>query len=100
MNKRLTALLMLLLSSTAYTQTEAPAKDANCRVCHGADGGAPIAPSYPKINGQNKDYLVSALKAYRAGERKGGLAAIMGAQAAMLSDKDIEVLAGFYALKK
>lgn len=100
MNKRLTATLMLFFSSVVYAQTGAPAKEATCRACHGVGGGAPIAPSYPKINGQNKAYLVSSLRAYRAGERKVGLAAAMAAQAAQLSDADIAALADFYASQK
>lgn len=54
-------------------------------------------PSYPKLNGQNKEYLVQVLKSYRSGERKGGMSAIMVAQSSALSDADIEALAEYYA---
>jgi cytochrome c553 len=57
-------------------------------------------PNYPKLNGQNKAYIVSALTAYRNGQRKGGLAGVMAAQAAQLSDADIEALAAYYASQK
>ena len=100
MKKCILAIVTLGISLTAYGQTGAPAKEAGCRACHGVGGGAPIAPNYPKINGQNKEYLVSSLKAYRAGERKGGLAVAMSAQAALLSDADIQELAAFYASQK
>jgi len=75
----------------------APAKEAMCKTCHGAGGAAPIAPMYPKLNGQNKDYLISALKAYKAGERKGTFAAAMAGQAASLTDADIKELAEYYS---
>lgn len=65
-----------------------------CSACHGADGNTPIDPSYPKLGGQYADYLVVALKGYRAERRKN---AIMGAQAKPLSNADIENLAAYYA---
>ncbi|MGK0338605.1 MAG: cytochrome c553 [Candidatus Azotimanducaceae bacterium] len=52
---------------------------------------------YPKINGQNKAYLIQVLTAYKKGDRKGGMAAVMTAQAAMLSDADIIELAEYYS---
>lgn len=93
----LSILFLTLSTSLAFAQTPAPAKEASCRACHGVGGSVPIAPNYPKLNGQNKAYLVSSLKAYRSGERKAGLAAIMAAQASQLSDADIEALANFYS---
>ena len=50
-------------------------------------------PQYPKIGGQNEAYLVGALKAYRAGQRQGGLAPMMVAIAQPLSDDQIAELA-------
>lgn len=76
---------------------EAPPKSALCNTCHGNKGAEPIAPNYPKLNGQNKDYLVGALKAYKAGERKNAMAAVMTGQAAALSDAEIEELAVYYS---
>ena len=87
------------LSSTSLLAQDAPAKEAGCRACHGKEGASPILPSYPKLNGQNKAYLESALKAYKAGQRTGGLAAVMGGQAKLLSDSDISELAKYYSSK-
>ncbi len=77
-----------------------PAKEMTCRACHGAGGAVPLAPSYPKLNGQNKEYLVGALQSYRAGQRQGGLAAAMAGQAAQLTDADMEALAAYYSAQK
>ncbi|MDX1464778.1 MAG: cytochrome c [Halomonas sp.] len=71
-------------------------KVAACAACHGTDGKA-TAPIYPNLAGQNADYLVSALKAYRAGERGGGMSAMMTPQAKALSDEDIADIAAYYA---
>ena len=71
------------------------AKAAVCAACHGADGKAAI-DMYPNLAGQNKTYLVNALKAYKSKERNGGMAAVMQGQAAGLSDADIENLASYF----
>lgn len=72
------------------------AKSAVCAACHGADGIATI-PAYPNLKGQNAQYLIGAIKAYKNQERTGGLAAVMQAQASMLSDDDIANLAAYYS---
>lgn len=65
----------------------------SCLDCHGADGNAPIDPSYPHIGGQYDDYLAHALRAYRDGERRHPL---MSPQAKDLSDQDIADLAAWF----
>jgi len=72
------------------------AKAAVCAACHGQNGLAQI-PTYPNLAGQNEQYLVMALKAYKNKQRSGGQAAIMQGQAAALSDEDMANLAAYYA---
>ncbi|WP_273205505.1 c-type cytochrome [Marinobacter subterrani] len=72
------------------------AKAAVCAACHGANGIAQI-PTYPNLAGQNEQYLVLALKAYKNKQRTGGQAVIMQGQAAALSDEDIANLAAYFA---
>ena len=67
-----------------------------CVGCHGSDGRTDI-PAHPKLAGQNSGYLVGALKAYRDGQRRGGLADIMRLNAKGLSDEDIEALAAYFS---
>ena len=86
---------ILLVSQLSWGQ--APAKEAQCRACHGDKGGAPLMDAYPKLQGQNKTYLVSALKSYKEGKRTGGMSAVMTGQAKMLSDDDINALADYYS---
>lgn len=66
----------------------------SCVDCHGAEGNAPIDPTYPKLAGQYADYLAHALQAYRSGNRQH---ALMTGQAARLSDQDIADLAAYFA---
>jgi cytochrome c553 len=76
--------------------TAGQAKSAVCAACHGADGMATI-PGYPNLKGQNAQYIISSINAYKNKERNGGLAAIMQAQASLLSDDDIANLAAYYS---
>lgn len=87
----------LLVAAASSAIADKPAKEMICGSCHGAGGAAPIIDSYPKLNGQNKAYMVQVLKAYRAGERKGGMSAVMVSQASSLTDAEIEALAAYYA---
>jgi cytochrome c553 len=99
MNIRITIAAAAILSSAslqvqAADIAEGQKKSATCAACHGKDGNTPIDPSYPKLAGQHKDFLVRALKDYKSGARKN---AVMGGQAAALSSKDMENLAAYYA---
>jgi len=68
----------------------------SCFACHGKDFNSPIDPSYPKLAGQHKDYLVHALTAYKRGDAANGRNnAIMGGQVKALSDQDISDIAAY-----
>lgn len=75
------------------------AKSGTCAACHGANGKSAI-PGYPHLAGQEYNYLVSQLKAFKSGERKGANAAIMAPMAANLSEQDMKDLAAFYSQMK
>ena len=66
---------------------------ADCASCHGETGIA-SNPAWPNIAGQGAGYLVSVLKAFRAGLRKDPM---MAGVTRALSDADIASLAAFYA---
>ncbi|WP_427978416.1 c-type cytochrome [Agarivorans sp.] len=95
MNKLILA-LALSIPFVASTVSAAPAKAPLCAACHGADGKATI-PGYPNLAGQNEQYLVTSLKAYRDKQRSGGQAMVMQAQAASLTDAEIAELAAYFA---
>ncbi len=71
-------------------------KAYTCTGCHGIPGYMNVYPTYkvPKIGGQNYEYLVIALKSYRAGERDHKT---MDLQADSLSDQDIEDISAYFA---
>jgi cytochrome c553 len=65
-----------------------------CNGCHGVPGYANAYPEYhvPHIAGQNEQYIVNALKAYKSGERTHPT---MGIQAQSLSDEEIADVAAY-----
>ena len=68
-------------------------KAAACRTCHGIDGVARL-PNAPHIAGESELYLVAQLRAFRSGERKSEIMAVI---AQPLSDEDISDLAAWYS---
>lgn len=67
--------------------------EAMCRTCHGIDGKATI-PMAANLGGQQREYLVAQLKAYRSGKRRHEQMSIV---AKMLTDADIDNLAEWYS---
>ena len=67
-----------------------------CLGCHGIETYKNVYPTYsvPKLRGQHAEYIVAALKAYRTGDRSHGT---MHAQAASLSDQDIDDISAYLA---
>lgn len=90
------AALLSLDAQAAGDPAAGEGKIAACAACHGTDGQG-TSPIYPNLAGQSAAYLESALKAYRAGERGGGMSAVMTPQAQALSDQDIADIAAYYA---
>ncbi len=64
-----------------------------CVACHGANGIS-ISPTWPTLAGQHEDYLAHALKQYRDGTR---VNTVMQAQAALIAEEDVAVLARYFA---
>lgn len=71
-------------------------KANTCMGCHGIKAYTNVYPTYhvPKLGGQSEAYIISALQAYKAGERSHPT---MHAQAISLSDQDIADIAAFLA---
>ncbi|WP_328230711.1 MULTISPECIES: c-type cytochrome [Lysobacter] len=65
----------------------------SCVSCHGAEGNAPIDPTYPRLAGQYHDYIAHSLQMYRDGDREH---ALMSSQAKNLNDQQIADLAAYF----
>lgn len=96
-----TAALLLIgcASLPAFAEGDAAAGEMlayTCLGCHGVEGYRNAYPSYrvPKLGGQKAAYLVVAIKGYREGTRAHPT---MAAQAASLTDQQIEDAAAYLA---
>ena len=104
MIKKLKLVLFLTLSTACFAVSAAPSgnaaagkgKSAACAACHGADGNS-TATEFPRLAGQNADYLYIALVQYQTGKRKNP---IMSAMVAALKPADLADLAAYYASQK
>ena len=90
------------LSEQMAKQAEAAAADpfssirglwGGCAACHGNEGQG--MGMFPKLAGQNSDYISQRLYAYKNNETIGNMSSTMWAQAGMLSDSDIATLSQF-----
>ncbi len=106
MPKKLICRFMLLLvattfavSATAATPNKGDPKAGRslvytCGGCHGVTGYKNAYPNYhvPRIAGQNYQYIIDALHAYKNGQRSHPT---MRAQGESLSEQDIENIAAY-----
>jgi cytochrome c553 len=99
------ALVLSALASFSLHAQDAAAKadpvrgkaiSYTCLGCHGVAGYKNAYPNYsvPELKGQHPEYIVSALKEYRSGERSHFT---MHAQAEELSDQDMTDIAAYFA---
>lgn len=93
------ALPLLLMSAAVPAFAAKPsaatgkAISGMCAACHGSNGNA-IDTSYPNLAGQNYQYLLKQLKAFKDGDRNN---AIMHSMTAGLSKTQMQDLAAFYS---
>ena len=88
--------LASLVSTQAIAGNLAAGKvraEAACQTCHGMDGLGTIA-GVPNLSGQQVDYIIKQLKAFRSSQRQHPQMSII---AQMLSDADIENVSKWYA---
>jgi cytochrome c553 len=101
------ALALTLLLGVASGSLVAPALAADaaaarakvrtlCQNCHGEDGVA-VLPGAANLSGQQKEYLVAQLRAFRSGSRQNPQMSIV---AKTLTDGDIENVAEWYSAIK
>ena len=98
-------LLILLLSIFSVNviavgdYDEGKIKSYTCTGCHGIVDYNNTYPTYhvPRIGGQNMEYLVISLHAFKSGKRQHKS---MNLQAEALSDQDIEDIAVYLAAQK
>ena len=91
--------IALAVAAPAYADGDAAkgrVKAITCMGCHGIPGYHNAYPNYPvpRVGGQHPEYIVIALKAYKSGQRGHKT---MQAQAASLSEQDMQDIAAYFA---
>ena len=89
-----TTLLMVVSLAVAAEGERLYAENA-CATCHGATGNEPILPTYPRVAGQNREYLVRQMQDIKSGARDNGQSVAMRALVTNLSDDDIVAIADY-----
>lgn len=95
----------LSLSAPALAQTPAgPGTEAKltgaqlyqqrtCIACHGPDAKTAILPVYPKLAGQNPDYLLQQMHDIKSGARSNGNTPAMRGVMHLVSDEEMKAIA-------
>ncbi len=93
--------VLILLACSIAARAEGDAQQGKIKVelclgCHGVPTLSNAYPTYsiPKLGGQNYEYIIVALRSYRAGTRAHPT---MRGNAANLSDEDIADIARFFS---
>jgi sulfide dehydrogenase cytochrome subunit len=90
--------LTLLISSSAVhaaSISQGAMLSNSCSACHGTDGKSPGA--IPSINGKSAQFINQALTDFRSGNRT---STVMGRHAKGYSDKEIKLIADYFASLK
>jgi cytochrome c553 len=81
----------------ASAESTVPGTVHVCSSCHGPDGRS-ISPTFPRLAGQQKDYIIAQLQAFRDKTRADPHAqTYMWGMAARLSDPTIDAIAAYYS---
>lgn len=95
-----TACLWLVLIAPVHAGGNVAAgqsKAGICAGCHGADGNGGADPLWPRLAGQDPDYIAKQLADFKSGARKDP---IMSGMVAALSAADMKNLGAYYASLK
>jgi sulfide dehydrogenase cytochrome subunit len=90
--------ILLLISSSAVhaaSISQGEMLSNSCSACHGTDGKSPGA--IPSINGKSARFINQALIEFRSGSRT---STVMGRHAKGYSDKEIKLIADYFASLK
>jgi len=90
-------MLMGFASSADAADGAALYQQKTCVSCHGKDAKSPLIASYPKLAGQNADYIFEQLKDIKSGARSNGQSAAMKGILTMVSEKEMRTIADWLA---
>ena len=94
------AIMALSVSAAVQADGAALYKSKTCWSCHGKDAKSPMLPVYPKLAGQNADYLFNQMKDIKSGARSNGQAAAMKGVMGMVNEAEMREIADWLATQK
>lgn len=71
--------------------------ERGCVYCHGAEGRDPALTEYPKLAGQNEQYLLQQMLDIRSTTRKNGYTGMMQPAIVNISDEEFAAIAAYLA---
>jgi cytochrome c len=88
----------MVLSAGAQAQDGAALyAQKTCIACHGVGGNKPILPTYPKIAGQNAEYLYNQMVDIKSGARNNGQTAAMKGVMHLVNEGEMKVISEWLA---
>lgn len=106
-------LLVVGLAAPSAAQQPAPAaggaaklsgpdlyQQRTCVACHGKDAKTPLLPEYPKLAGQNAEYMKRQMHDIKSGARSNGNTPAMKGIMHLVTDEEIAVLATWLSTLK
>ncbi len=90
------AVVVPVLLFTSTVQSASAGKANQCFACHGVNGVS-LNPEFPSLAGQNKNYIIKQLKAFKNGDRK---SPIMAPMVGRLDEEDMEAVAEYFSSKR
>jgi len=97
--------LMLLIMGIALNSTaddalidgETQYTERGCVYCHGPAGKEPVLNEYPKLAGQNMEYLLQQMLDIKSTARKNGYTGMMQPAILNISDEEFALIAAYLA---
>ena len=71
--------------------------ERGCVYCHGPAGKEPVLTEYPKLAGQNKEYLLQQMLDIKSMARDNGYTGMMQPAILSISDEEFAVIAAYLA---
>ena len=100
-------LTLICLAATTLIAAPAWAADGaklyaekTCNACHGPAGNKTILPDYPKIAGQNVQYIIKQINDIKSGARANGNSAAMKGVLHLVNDAEIKAIAEYVSKLK
>jgi len=72
-------------------------KERTCIACHGPDAKTPILPMYPKLAGQNPQYLLQQMQDIKSGARSNANSAAMKGVMHLVDESEMKILSEYLA---